>query len=408
MVRNDQRHGDLQRTDDLLNALYAVLSSPRSAEEKVEAALELLEARLSVRLVPPVDRPPSEEERPRMRAGRLKGMGPGGAELVGRSAAFRQVEEAVRRVSDSTATVLIRGESGTGKELVARAIHESSARAGAPFVPLHCAAVADTLLESELFGHERGAFTGAHEQRRGKFELAEGGTLFLDEIGDIPLTTQVKLLRVLQDKTVERVGGSRPVAVDVRVISATHRDLEAMVRAGTFREDLYYRLNVVPISLPPLRARHGDIPILIDHFLERFNRQNRRHVRLAPDLLALMARYHWPGNVRELQNCIERLVVLTDPACRLVTLDTVPVSLRAYFGDMRQVTTAPRVPAGVEPIGQASPLEASLQEIERQRLLEALERTGWVQARTARLLGLTPRQVAYKIRKYGFKGMPRL
>ena len=326
---------------------------------------------------------------------------PAGIRLVGTSVAMRQIEEAIHRVAHSHATVLIRGESGTGKELIARAIHSESPRAGGPFIPLHCAAVADTLLESELFGHERGAFTGAHEQRKGKFELAEGGTLFLDEIGDIPATTQVKLLRVLQEKCVERVGGNRSVPVDVRVISATHRDLEAMVTAGSFREDLYYRLNVVPIALPPLRQREGDIPLLIDHFLAELNRQNRRRIRLGNDLRVLMGRYHWPGNVRELQNCMERLVVMADPGRDLVALDTVPASLRGYFADMKQVTTTGFVKESrPEETGRPS-FGTSLQDIERSRIREALQRTGWIQARTARMLGLTPRQVAYKMRKYG-------
>ena len=210
------------------------------------------------------------------------------ASLVGQSKAMGEVYEAIRRVSGSQATVLLRGESGTGKELVAKAIHLQGSRSRGPFVRLHCAAVTESLLESELFGHERGAFTGAVEQRKGRFELADGGTLFLDEVGDIPPSVQVKLLRVLQDKCFERVGGNRLLSVDVRLISATHRDLEAMVRAGTFREDLYYRLNVVPVTLPPLRARAGDIPLLIEHFLRRFNRENNRHVRLGRDLLALM------------------------------------------------------------------------------------------------------------------------
>jgi Nif-specific regulatory protein len=321
--------------------------------------------------------------------------------LVGGSVAMKHIEEAIHRVALSHATVLVRGESGTGKELIARAIHGESSRTDGPFVPLHCAAVADSLLESELFGHERGAFTGAHEQRKGKFELAEGGTLFLDEIGDIPAATQVKLLRVLQEKCVERVGGSRSVSVDVRVISATHRDLEAMVSAGSFREDLYYRLNVVPIALPPLRHREGDIPLLINHFLEQFNRQNRRRIKLGTDVLVLMGRYHWPGNIRELQNCMERLVVMADPHRELVTLETVPASLRGYFADMKQVTTS----AAAVDIGTAfsgrSTLGTSLQEIERTRLLEVLQRTGWIQTRTAKILGMTPRQVAYKIKKYG-------
>jgi Nif-specific regulatory protein len=320
------------------------------------------------------------------------------ASLVGQSEAMKEVYRAIRRVSESHATVLLRGESGTGKELVAKAIHVQGPRAKGPFIRLHCAALTETLLESELFGHERGAFTGAVELRKGRFELAHAGTLFLDEVGDIPLPTQVKLLRVLQERCFERVGGSRSIAVDVRVISATHRDLEAMVRAGTFREDLYYRLNVVPIAIPALRERDGDVPLLIDYFLTRFNHENRRHVRLHHDLLELMERYHWPGNVRELQNCVERLVVLAEH--EHVTPDRVPASLRTYFADMQHVTT------GSEGLALATgqtkeTLGASLQEFERQRLRATLDRTGWVQARAARALGLTPRQVAYKIRKYG-------
>jgi len=316
---------------------------------------------------------------------------------------MRQIEEEIYRLSQSQATVLIRGESGTGKELVARAIHLLSPRGVGPFVPLHCAALTETLLESELFGHERGAFTGAQDQRKGKIELADGGTLFLDEIGDIPPATQVKLLRVLQDKCVERVGGGRAIAIDVRLVSATHRDLEAMIHAGSFREDLYYRLNVVPITIPPLRERPSDIPILIKHFLTKYNRQNHRGVGLGVDVSALMNCYHWPGNVRELQNCLERLVVMADPGSDVVTLETIPTSLRGYFSDMRQVTGV--AGSGFPPRGSARPenrpLGASLQEIEREELLRALERAGWVQVRAARALGLTPRQVAYKMKKYG-------
>ncbi len=323
--------------------------------------------------------------------------------LVGKSEAMKLVYRAIARVSHSQASLLLRGESGTGKELVAKAIHQTGPKARGPFVRLHCAAMTESLLESELFGHERGAFTGALEARKGRFELAHGGTLFLDEIGDIPLTTQVKLLRVLQDKCFERVGGNRPLTVDVRVVSATHRDLEAMVRAGTFREDLYYRLNVVPIVLPPLRERDGDISLLIDHYLARFNRENHRSTRLGPDLHALMLRYHWPGNVRELQNCVERLVVMADS--ETVTLATVPMSLRAYFADMRQVTGGPGRRGGSQNF-DSQPLGQSLQDIERQQLVLALEQQGWVQARVARALGLTPRQVAYKIRKYGIQERP--
>ena len=329
------------------------------------------------------------------------------ADLIGDSLAMRRVNEAIHRLSRSQATVLLRGESGTGKELVAHAIHRHGSRAEKPFVPLHCAAVSEALLESELFGHERGAFTGAVGARKGRFESADGGTLFLDEIGDIPLATQVKLLRVLQNKCFERVGGSQTRSVDVRVISATHSDLEAMVRTGTFREDLYYRLNVVPIDLPPLRDREKDIPLLIDHFLSRIGGENRGRVRLGRDLLGLMVRYHWPGNVRELQNCIERLAVMADSGGGPITLETIPSSLRGYFMDMRQVTDAEAGEAvgkeRSEPEKGRRPLTASLQEIEKDRLVDALRRTGWIQVRTARELGLTARQVAYKMKKYGLK-----
>lgn len=386
----------------VLEAIEAALTAPGTGDERADHAIRLLRKRLCrVRALL------LHEGGERIRAAAGQAEAPRAcaahglhASLVGQSHAMAEVCEAIRRVSESQATVLLRGESGTGKELVAKAIHVESARAGRPFIRLHCAAVTESLLESELFGHERGAFTGAVEQRKGRFELADGGTLFLDEVGDIPPAVQVKLLRVLQDKCFERVGGSRPVAVDVRLISATHRDLEAMVRAGSFREDLYYRLNVVPLTLPPLRDRTGDIPLLIEHFLARFNRENRRDVRLGKDLLALMARYHWPGNVRELQNCIERLVVMADPGAVTVTVDTIPTSLQGYFSDMQQVTGG----GGVEHRRKSEMgLDESVEELERRRLLDALERAGWVQTRAARALGITARQVAYKMKKYGIK-----
>lgn len=322
---------------------------------------------------------------------------PGPVTLIGRSHAMADVYRTIRLVSQSDATILLRGESGTGKELVAKAIHAASRSATGPFVPLHCAALTESLLESELFGHEPGAFTGALRLRKGRFEQAHGGTLFLDEVGDIPLATQVKLLRVLQDRRFERVGGTQPVAVEVRLIGATHRDLEGMILRGTFREDLYYRLNVVPITLPPLRDRIGDIPLLIEHFLARFNAQHKRRVSLSEDLLKTMEGYHWPGNVRELQNCVERLVVIADR--EVVRLDRLPLSFRDYFIHMQQVASLSVGPSREN----AMSLGRSLQEIERRRLIEALERAGWVQAQAARALGLTPRQVAYKIKKYGLR-----
>jgi len=406
---DDRRQARLLDEQISLEALRSVIDGSTPSHEKIQEVRRLIQSRLDILCTRRGDTGPDEDRSSDSAARRTapdvrreaQRLATDRTQLVGGSVAMKHIEEAIHRVALSHATVLVRGESGTGKELIARAIHGESSRTDGPFVPLHCAAVADSLLESELFGHERGAFTGAHEQRKGKFELAEGGTLFLDEIGDIPAATQVKLLRVLQEKCVERVGGSRSVQVDVRVISATHRDLEAMVGAGSFREDLYYRLNVVPIALPPLRHREGDIPLLINHFLEQFNRQNRRRIKLGTDVLVLMGRYHWPGNIRELQNCMERLVVMADPHRELVTLETVPASLRGYFADMKQVTTS----AAAVDIGTAfsgrSTLGTSLQEIERTRLLEVLQRTGWIQTRTAKILGMTPRQVAYKIKKYG-------
>lgn len=407
-MTKDQIHEHLLDEQASLEAVCSAFAGGASAEEKLAAVRGMLDARLAAiraKVRTEGEKKPTDvlADRPTAKEGMRGATNTASIQLVGISPAMRQIEEAIHRVAHSNATVLIRGESGTGKELIARTIHSESLQADGAFIPLHCAAVADTLLESELFGHERGAFTGAHEQRKGKFELADGGTLFLDEIGDIPATTQVKLLRVLQEKCVERVGSSRSVPVNVRVISATHRDLEAMVASGTFREDLYYRLNVVPIALPPLRQRDGDIPLLIGYFLTQFNRQNRRRIRLSDDLLRLMGRYQWPGNVRELQNCVERLVVMADPGREIVSLETVPVSLRGYFADMKQVTTAGVTKSASPDGGRRMPFGTSLQDIERARLVEALQRTGWNQAKTARLLGLTARQVGYKMKKYGIE-----
>ncbi len=392
--------GLLSEEAEVLESILAVLRHDGPPTHRIEEALALLADRLEiVRLRLRASETEEEAWSVPRRSHETESLGASpSASLVGRSEAMQQVYREIRRVSESPATVLLRGESGTGKELVAKAIHVQGPRAKGAFVGLHCAALTETLLESELFGHERGAFSGAVEMRKGRFELADGGTLFLDEIGDIPPATQVKLLRVLQEKCFERVGGSRLVSVDVRVISATHRDLEAMVRMGSFREDLYYRLNVVPITLPPLRERGGDIPLLIQHFLDRFNKENRRKVRLGKDILALMGRYHWPGNVRELQNCLERLAVMAEH--EQVTLENVPASLRGYFADMRQVTGGMRreIVHSVSRVNE--PLQDRLQGIERRRLVEALEGAGWVQAKAARILGLTPRQVAYKLRKY--------
>ena len=399
--RNVKR--ELSKDDDkLITRLWAILDREDAPEARIGQALDLLNQESATgkapgrsceiaesfpRLKQAGDAPkPSSDRRKKKQA----------PVLIGNSAAMQAVEAAIQRISNTSATVLLRGESGTGKELVAQRIHGLSERADQPFVVVHCAAIPETLIETTLFGQERGAFTGANQARKGRLEQAAGGTLFLDEVGDIPLSTQVKLLRVLQDKTFERVGGEETFSVNVRVIAATHRHLEAMVHTGEFREDLYYRLNVVPLTLPPLRARRDDVPVLIVHFLDKFNDANNRHVQLGQDLVHMMSVYHWPGNIRELQNCIERLVVLAETS--LVNLEAIPESLTPYFDHMRTVQFQPTTKSN-GPAAQQT-LSARLDAIERDRLREALKKAGWVKARAARLLGMTPRQVAYRIAKY--------
>ena len=303
---------------------------------------------------------------------------------------MRAIMQEIAQAARSRSTVLLRGESGTGKELVARALHRFSERSQQPFVQLNCAALPESLLESELFGHERGAFTGAVKTRRGRFELADHGTLFLDEIGDISLATQIKLLRVLQERTFERVGGSRSLTVDVRIIAATNADLEEAVRARRFREDLYYRLHVVPIVLPPLRERKEDIPLLVGHFLQRFNAENHKALKISSPAMDLIVGYDWPGNVRELENCIERMVVMARR--EVIAPEDVPLPINIHMP-----TPPPRV---LFPEPTASTLPKAVADIERERLLEALRRSGGVQTRAATLLGITPRQLGYKLKKY--------
>ncbi|MBI2843360.1 MAG: sigma-54-dependent Fis family transcriptional regulator [Armatimonadetes bacterium] len=248
--------------------------------------------------------------------------------IVGTSSGMQEVFRLVERVADSRASVLVRGESGTGKELIARALHYNSSRGQNPFVPVACVALSEQLLESELFGHEKGSFTGAVGQKPGRFEMAHTGTLFLDEIGDIPGNVQMKLLRVIQEREFERVGGLKTIKVDVRLVTATNQDLEKAVKESKFREDLYYRLQVVQIHLPPLRDRRDDIPLLVEHFIEKYNNENGKSLKYAsPEALELMINYRWPGNVRELENVIERAVVLAEPNAQLITPDLLPLSL---------------------------------------------------------------------------------
>jgi len=319
--------------------------------------------------------------------------------IVGQSKRMQEIYRAVERVSQTRATVLLRGESGTGKELIARAIHFNSPRADGPFIQLNCAALPQSLLESELFGHEKGAFTGASTAKKGRFELADGGSLFLDEIGDIPMNVQVKLLRVLQERAFERVGGTKPIAVDVRIIAATHQNLETAIASGEFREDLYYRLNVVPVLLPALRDRREDIPLLIEHFLGKANREHNRKVRITGRALQVMLRYDWPGNVRELENCIERMVIMTRR--RLVLPEDLPLPVATTSKEpektRRRATPARRTYMnGSPPVGLSN-----LRDLERQQVIRALTQANGVQARAASLLGITPRQLGYRLRRYG-------
>ena len=305
--------------------------------------------------------------------------------IVGESAALQSVFDVVKRAAPTKATVLLLGESGTGKELVAQAIHQESTRHDKPFVNVSCAALSESLLESELFGHERGSFTGAVGRREGRFELADGGTLFLDEIGEIPLSVQVKLLRALQQREFERVGGTQTLKVDVRVIAATNRDLAAEVSAGRFREDLYYRLNVVAVTLPPLRTRKGDIPALVSHFIQKFAKSYDKSVRgLLPGTLNVLLRYDWPGNVRELENVIERAVVLARGPN--LTTDELP-----------PVLSGPD-PVGPRPGGLIP--GATFREIEREAILRTLEVVDGSTTRAAEMLGISTRKIQYRLKAY--------
>jgi two-component system, NtrC family, response regulator HydG len=305
--------------------------------------------------------------------------------LVGRDGRMRELFDLIERVAPSDATVLIRGESGTGKELVARAVHDRSRRAAGPFVAVNCSALAETLLESELFGHVRGAYTGAVADRRGRFEEARGGTIFLDEIGDVSPAVQVKLLRVLQERVVERVGDSRPVPVDVRVVSATNRDLEHLLASGRLREDFYYRLKVVRLDIPPLRERREDIPALADHLLARHGHDA---VTIAPDALARLMRHDWPGNVRELENALEHALVLSPD--RILRREHLPPEIGAdAVGNL----------AGLHGVARGSAQE-------RQRLLAALQATGWNRTRAARRLGIDRTTLWRKLKEHGLRRAP--
>ena len=323
------------------------------------------------------------EERARLREELKERFRP--ANIIGRSKAMQHVYDLIAQVARTDTTVLLRGESGVGKELVAQAIHYNSPRADGPFVKVSCAALPESIIESELFGHEKGAFTGATRQRPGRFERADGGTLFLDEVGDLSPATQVRLLRVLQEKEFERVGGTEPIRTDVRIIAATNRDLEDAIEHGAFRQDLYYRLNVFPIHIPPLRERRTDVMLLADHFVEKHSKEHGKNVRrISTPAIDMLTSYHWPGNVRELENCIERAVLLSEDD--VIHGHHLPPTLQT-----------------AEASGTVPPddLEAVLDGVEREMILEALKSARGNMAKAARNLGITERVMGLRIKKHG-------
>ncbi|MGE5358232.1 MAG: sigma-54 interaction domain-containing protein [Bacteroidales bacterium] len=315
--------------------------------------------------------------------------------VVGRSARMRAVFDFVRVIADSDSSVLVTGETGTGKEMVANLIHQSSSRRHKPFVAVSCAILSETLIESELFGHERGAFTGAIKDRPGRFELAQGGTIFLDDVDDVPLTMQVKLLRVLQNRTIERLGGTRQIPIDVRVITGSKRDLRQLVAEGKFRDDLFYRLNVIPITLPPLRERREDVPILVDHFIKRYFRQRGEEPRaVSPAVLQAFMRYPWPGNVRELENACERIAQTC--TCDTVRVGCIPVSVlfHKYAEDQASVVETHANPSAVS-------LDDRLREVESNLISWALKVSAGNKSKAAELLNIKRSTLGDRIKKLG-------
>ena len=311
--------------------------------------------------------------------------------IIGKSDVMKEIFNVIRQIADSKSTVLIMGESGTGKELVSRAIHYISQRRNTPFVTINCAAIPETLIESELFGHEKGAFTNAIERKLGRFEIAHSGTLFLDEIGELSLATQAKILRFLEEREFNRVGGSKTIKVDVRLIAATNKDLTQLIKKGLFREDLYYRINVVPIILPPLRERPEDIPLLLDHFVQKFSAENKKQVKgVSKEALDILKNYEWPGNVRELENLVERVVTLTMNS--YIQPNELPFSL----------LNVPKMNGLKESIltGRVS-LTQGEEKFEREIIEDALKRANYVQSHAAEMLGVSRRILKYKMDKFG-------
>ncbi len=371
-------HGSKEAGRELVNRMGAFdyLSKPFQPDDlilKIERAVEMRAMR----------------EANRVLSGQLRGHVSLDS-LIGESEVMQNVFKLVLKIARSSATVLIRGESGTGKELIARAIHGRSRRAESPFYAINCAAIPETLLESELFGYERGAFTGADRRKTGLFEAASGSTLFLDEIGDLSLPLQGKILRSLQEKEIRRVGGNESIPVDVRVLAATNRDLEEMMKAGTFREDLFYRLNILPIVLPPLRERREDIPLIAERLIERVSAEHGKPIQgIDPDALRILKAYDWPGNVRELESILERAVLLSEH-------DTIRRE------DLPDQLTRVRTPAEIVGV-EIPPGGIDIEEVERSLLLQAMQKSDWVIARAAKLLRLTYRTMQYRLEKFGIK-----
>lgn len=358
--------------ESLKNGAFNYLVKPINLEElliNIRKAQENLRLEREVKVLRTIVRPE-----------RLKG-------IVAESYAMKQVVDIAIRVAGSSSTVLITGESGTGKELIARLIHEKSQRKNGPFVAVNLAAIPESLIESELFGYEKGAFTGADREKPGLTERAHGGTLFLDEIGELPLPLQVKLLRVIEEKEIQRLGGLRPKKVDFRLLTATNRDLEEMVKAGTFRDDLFYRINVIHIHIPALRERKEDIPYLLEHFLKIYSAREAKKIKgFTREAYELLLRYHYPGNVRELENIVERAVVLSQG--EYITTEELPLSLRKEIFPQEQEFLS---------------LDERIEAIERSIILEALKRNNWVKTRAARELGISERVLRYRIRKLGIQ-----
>lgn len=328
--------------------------------------------------------------------------------IIGKSKNMRQIFSMIETVAPSDATIFIRGETGTGKELIAAAVHNISRRKNGPFIKLNCAAISETLLESELFGHEKGAFTDAKEMRKGRFELADGGTLFLDEIGDISPGLQVKLLRILQEQEFERVGGTKTVKTDVRLVAATNRNLEEMVKKGEFREDLFYRLNVIPINLPPLRDRYEDIQLLIEHYLKKYMKTHHKKMHFSKAALELLLAYPWPGNIRELQNTMERIVLIC-PEGELepeMLNHVLPFNYQKMYMPETESpkptfqTQQPEALASESVKERPSLTKSNLQDMEKEAIIKALIENRGIQTKAAKQLGMTARQIGYKVKKY--------